>query len=297
MSEPAVLDDGKGEAGAASPERWWLLGAVVAALLAIFVGRTALAIRGYAPRLPDVFDTLIVAGAALVLLQGYGSLKRADWLAAAGLGMFLGFQLPYATLFQPFPYMDVAREAWSQGLVRALFTTVAALGGLVIARRGGPVQMQLADGAWRRALVSFGFGAVVGVPLAVLNAFANAWTQGRPWLWQNPWAAALDALQPAVFEEVVYRLALLGLLWLVLHRAWPARQAAWLAGALSLLVHAYGGHFSDEFITQPVATLVMGGVMGLIWGLPLTVLALRRNLDSAVGFHWVLDFARFWAGF
>lgn len=297
MSEPALLNDGKARDGVASPERWWVLAAVVAALLAIFVGRTALAREGYAPRLPDLFHTLIVAGSAFVLLRGYRSLRRTDWLAAAGLGMLLGFQLPYATLFQPYPYLDLVRDAWSEGLLRAVFTSVAALGGLAVMRRGGPVYLGLGDGAWLRALVSFGFGAVVGIPLAALNAFANAWTQGRPWQWQSPLAAALDALQPAVFEEVVYRLALLGLIWFVLRRVWPTRQAAWLAGLISLLVHAYGGHFSDEFITRPLATLVMGGAMGLIWGLPLTVLALRRDLDSAIGFHWMLDFARFWAGF
>lgn len=297
MSNTAPLFHSDSKRQAAAFTRWLVLGGVVVALLAIFLIRTYLARTGNPPRLPDLFDMLIVAGSALVLFSGYRSLTPTDWLVGAGLGLLLGLQLPFATLFSPFPFLDVIRDEWSQALLRGTFTTVAALGGLVIAHRGGPVGLRLAGGEWRRAITSFAFGAVVGIPLAVVNAFANAWTQGRPLQWQSLSAAAVDALQPAVFEEILFRLAFLGLVWLVLRRAWPGRQAAWLAGLLSLLVHTYGAHFSDEFLTQPLATLAMGAVMAVLWGLPLTFLALRRDLDSSVGFHWMQDFARFWAGF
>ncbi|MEZ4726947.1 MAG: hypothetical protein R3E79_07420 [Caldilineaceae bacterium] len=176
-----------------------------------------------------------------------------------------------------------------------MLTASTALGGLVIMRWGGPVRVQLALTQWRRALLSFGFGAVVGVPLAVLNAYANAWTQGRPFVWQSVGAAALDALQPAIVEEVITRLALLGILWLILRPFWPARQAVWLASGFALLIHTYG-HYSELFVTQPLMALVMGAVLSLLWGLPLTLLALRRDVESAIGFHWVQDFARFVVG-
>jgi hypothetical protein len=286
--------DAQGQA--ASPARWLALGAVVVALLAVFVLRTSVARVAGAPRLPDLFHLAIVLGSALVLFTSYRSLTRLDWLVGLGLGFLLGLQLPFTTLFSPYPFFDLDLGEWGEAFVRGASTAVAALGGLSIARRGGPVQLRLAAGDWRRSAASFVFGVLVGVPLAVLNMFANAWTQGRAFVWQSPLSAALDALQPAVFEEILYRLALLGLIWFVLQRTWPSRQAAWLAGALSLLVHTYVVHFGDEFITQPLPTLATGAVMGLIWGLPLTVLALRRDLDSATGFHWVQDFARFWAG-
>jgi hypothetical protein len=265
-------------------------------LLAVFIVRTLLAQTIGAPRLADIFQTLIVAASVLVLLRDFRSLSRKDLLVAAGLGLFLAVQLPFATLFSPFPFYDLRIDMWSQGLIRGGSATVAALGGLIIARRGGPVQVRLAHGAWRKAGSSLVFGAVIGIPLAALNVFANAWVQDRTIQWQSPLAAAVDALQPALFEEVLYRLALLGLVWLVLQRTWPHNQAAWLAGLISLLVHTYGAHYSDEFIRQPLMTLAMGAVMGLIWGLPLTLLALRRDLDSATGFHWIQYFARFWGG-
>lgn len=296
MSDGAPFAHADAREQTPAPARWLTLAALVAALLAVFVVRSYLAQTGDPPRLADLFEILIVGGSALVLLTGHRSLTRTDWLVGAGVGLFLGLQLPAAELFRPFPFLDTVRDVAGQALIRGAFAAVATLGGLVIAHRDGPVRLRLAGGEWRRALVSFAIGAAIGLPLAVLNAFANAWLQGRPFQWQNPLTAAVDALQPAVFEEVLYRLALLGLLWLVLRRSWPSRQAAWLAGLLSLLVHTYGAHYSDEFLTAPVATLTMGAAMGLIWGVPLTVLALRRDLDSAVGFHWVQDFARFWAG-
>lgn len=279
----------------AARERWLVLGAVVLALLVVFVGRTMMARSRPMPRISDILDTIVVAGSAWALVSGYRRLSRRDWLVGIGLGLLLSVQLPLATLFQPWPFFDVIHNNWLQAPIRGAYAAVAALGGLTIARRGGPVQMRLADGSWRQALLSLGAGVAVGVPLAILNAFANAWMQGRTFQWQSPVAAAMDALQPAVFEELLYRLAFLSLLWLALRRSRPQRQAVWLASLLSLLAFSYG-HFSEEFITQPLATLAMGGAMGLLWGLPITVLALRRDLDSAAGFHWVQDFARFWVG-
>jgi hypothetical protein len=146
----------------------------------------------------------------------------------------------------------------------------------------------------RKAAVSLLFGALVGIPLAIVNMFANSWTQARPFAWQNPAAAALDALQPAVFEETVYRLALLGLFWLALRPSW-GQKATWLAGAGALLVHTYA-HYDDLFITQPVMSIVVGAALALIWGVPMTLLAVRRDLESAIGFHWIQDALRFWAG-
>lgn len=296
MPDVASLHEFESKGRVSSSRRLLTLGVLVLVILAVFVGRTALARLGNAPRLFDLFDTITVAGSALVLIRGYRRLTKVDWLVGLVAGFFIAAQLPFVTLFSPYPFLGVVHGGLQQAFIRGGYTTVAALGGLAIMRMGGPVQVSLAGAGWRKGLTSFAFGAAVGTPLAVLNTFANAWTQGRSFQWQSPLTAAMDALQPAIVEDVLYRLAFLGLLWLALHRSWPQRQAAWLAGLLSLLVHAYA-HFSDEFLTQPLFALVMGSLLALIWGLPMTYLALRRDLDSSVGFHWMQDFARFWAGF
>jgi len=36
---------------------------------------------------------------------------------------------------------------------------------------------------------------------------------------------------------------------------------------------------------------------GLLFGLPMAVLQIKKNLESAIAFHWLIDFARFLFGF
>ena len=107
----------------------------------------------------------------------------------------------------------------------------------------------------------------------------------------NPLAARSTPLQPALVEEAIYRLAFLSLVCRA--AAYGERQAAWLSGVLALLVHTYY-HYSDEFLAQPLLAWD-GRVMGLVWGCR-SPCSLRRDLDAAVGFHWVQDAAAFsWA--
>lgn len=274
--------------------RWLVLGAITAALVAVFVARTAVAHSGNPPRLFDLFNVLTVAGAGAIALAGRRLLQRRDWLVAAAAGLLIAATMPLTTLFNPYPFWGIAGSRIAQGVIRGVFVGVAALGGLAIMRRGGPVLVSAAGRGAGDAAKSLIFGAVLGIPLAVANMYANAWTQSRAFAWQSVPAAALDALQPALFEEVVYRLAFLGLLWLALKPFWGAK-AVWLAGALSLLVHTYA-HYDELFVSQPIVALIMGAALAVIWGMPMTVLAVRRDLESAIGFHWVQDALRFWAG-
>jgi hypothetical protein len=50
-------------------------------------------------------------------------------------------------------------------------------------------------------------------------------SEGKPIACQNPLAALLDALQPAIVEEVIYRFALWDLLWLAMRRFDPNTAA------------------------------------------------------------------------
>ena len=268
---------------------------ISAAILLIFAGRTLLAITHNPPRLFDLFDTLTVLGSLLVLLGGFRILRLGDWVAAALLGLLVAASLPFTTLFSPYPFFGLVSADAGQAVVRGSFTLLAALGGLVILRQGGPVPFHLAGGRWRKAGQGLLTGLAVGLPLAVINVFALQFTAGRPIAWQNPLAALLDALQPAVVEEVVYRFALWGLLWMAMRKFNP-NTAAPLAGLLATLVHAFA-HFDALLVQSPLAALGMGLALTLVWGLPPFLLARRRGLESAIAFHWIQDVARFLAGF
>ncbi|HOU15065.1 MAG TPA: hypothetical protein PKZ84_18300 [Anaerolineae bacterium] len=268
---------------------------LIAGILAIFVGRTLL-VKGYnAPLLSDILMGLIALGSLGVCVTGFRHLRPGDWLAAAALGALVGVEMRFATLFSPYPFFGVMRDNTGQAFVRGSLTFIATLGGLVIMRQGGPVQLAAANGDWRKSAHDALFGLAVGLPLAALNVVALQMTAGHGILWQNPFAALLDALQPGVVEEVIYRFGAWGLLWLMLRRSLP-QQAASVAGLLALLVHNYA-HLDALLAEAPLVALGMGLVMGIVWGLPPFFLARRRSLEAAMAFHWIQDAARFLVGF
>jgi hypothetical protein len=268
---------------------------LVVGILVIFVGRTLL-VEGYnAPLLSDIFMGLVALGSLGVGVTCFRHLRPGDWLAAAALGALVGVGMRFTTLFSVYPFFGLARDNTGQAFVRGALTFIAALGGLVIMRQGGPVQLAAANGEWRKSGRDVLFGLAVGLPLAALNVAALQMTAGHGIVWQNPFAALLDALQPGVVEEVIYRFAAWGLLWLMLRRSLP-KQAASVAGLLALLVHTYA-HFDALLAEAPLIALGMGLVMGVIWGLPPFLLARRRSLEAAMAFHWIQDVARFVAGF
>jgi hypothetical protein len=266
-----------------------------AGILSLFVARTLLAARFPLPRMNDLFMVITLAGSLVILASRYEQLTTLDWLIGLGTGLFVGVTMNYATLFDPYDFWGIVQSNSGQALVRGVSVFVAMLGGLVIMHQSGPVQVRLAQGDLRKTLMSLIIGLAVGAPLAILNILALQLTRGQPVAWQSPFAALSDAFQPAIVEEVVYRFAFLGLMWMLLRRSLPG-SAGWLAGFLALFAHNFL-HFDDLWLQAPLTALGMGLVMALIWGVPPTILALRRDLESAIAFHWIQDAARFLAGF
>ncbi len=268
---------------------------LLAAIITIFLARALLASSIPAPRTFEIFDTLTVIGAFFVVLKSYRNLRRGDWIIALTLGAAIGVGMLFASLFSPYPFLGIVRDKIGQAWVRGSFTFLATLGGLAIMRQGGPVQLHAANGNWRATSRGILLGLAIGLPLAVLNVFALQITQGQSIQWQNPMTAVLDAFQPGVVEEVLYRFAFWGLLWLTLRSSLP-QQAVWLSGSLAMLTHTYS-HFDDLFIQSPLTALGMGAALALLWGLPPLILARRRGLESAIAFHWIQDAARFLMGY
>lgn len=275
--------------------RWAPLFLLTAGIVAIFILRTLLAVHFEVPRLSDLFNSLTVLGSLIIAIKYRRSLRSMDWITAFVLGSLVAAGMLFASLFSPYPFFNIIRGNSGQALLRGFFTFAAALGGLAIMRQGGPVVLQAANKAWKKSTQGIYLGLAVGLPLAVLNVFALRFTTGQGVSWQNPGAALLDAFQPAVVEEVIYRFALWGLLWLALRTSLP-KQAGALAGLLALVVHNYG-HFDDLLIQAPLAALGMGLALGIVWGLPPFFLARRRGLESAIAFHWIQDVTRFLTGY
>lgn len=271
------------------------LATIIIIPLVIFIGRTWLASSSQMPILFDLFDTLTLLGALWVLFRHYRNLTKADWITAFGLGLLIGVLMLFASLFNPYPFFWTVQDRAIQAVIRAGYTTLAALGGLVVMRQGGPVQFHIPALEWRKVGPSLLAGLFVGIPLAGVNVIALKLTQGQAISWQPAGAAFLDALLPGVVEEVIYRFAAWGILWMLLNKSLSGKKV-WVSGLLATFIHSFA-HFSDLFVEAPLVGLGMGLGIGLIWGLPPLLLARKRGLEAAISFHWMVDAVRFLTGF
>ena len=116
----------------------------------------------------------------------------------------------------------------------------------------------------------FGLGAAISIPLAFLNVFY--FSLSRQISVGNVVYSAAFAMKPAIAEEVGFRFFLLVIPYEMLH-------------------------YPDLFVESPGWAMVMCILGAVIFGFPMALLMKRRNLQMAIGMHWLIDFVRFAAGF
>lgn len=138
-------------------------------------------------------------------------------------------------------------------------------------------------------------GTLAALPLTVINNlyfYLNAGTIR----WQNPFFSAFEALSPAIHEEIVFRFFVFALVLNLLKSSTSPRWAMVIAVFLAVVPHSLN-HLPDLFLVNPVMGLVMLTATSLLFGLPMALLQIRKNLEAAIAFHWFIDFARFFFGF
>ena len=269
----------------------WLVPVLVyISILSIFVVRTLLAYIFFMPSLFEIFNILVLILSGVVLTYYYRTLTQIDFIVVTIVAIILGLTVTFTSFYPLLPLSgSILLSIGHAGSFAIIFAA-----GLALAHQGGPVQLAIVEndshGAWKGVLI----GLLIGFPFALVNAFAFSMMQGQSFVFQDPFLSGIDALQPGIVEEVVYRLTFLNIIWSVLRKYVPDRAVS-LAALLALLVHNYA-HLSDLFMVQPIFAVVYGAVILLLFGLPMTVLAVKRNLESAISFHWIVDFVRFLVG-
>jgi hypothetical protein len=138
-------------------------------------------------------------------------------------------------------------------------------------------------------------GILFALPLAALNNlyfYLNSGSvQFKPLL-----ASALEALSPAIHEEIIFRFFILALVLYLLRYHLPDRRVTAVAVFLAVIPHSLN-HLPELFLQNPLMGLVMLIATSLLFGLPMALLQIKKDLGSAIAFHWFIDFARFWFGF
>jgi hypothetical protein len=56
-------------------------------------------------------------------------------------------------------------------------------------------------------------------------------------------------------------------------------------------------HLPDLFLDNPLMAVAMLVATSLLFGLPMALLQVKRSFETAVAFHWFIDFIRFWFGY
>jgi hypothetical protein len=138
------------------------------------------------------------------------------------------------------------------------------------------------------ALRGFGRGILIAIPWALGLVVLGA-ASGESWV--QRWWQPLTAIQPGIAEEAWGRVLLIPLLFVIFSRVARTRIALTVAVVVAAYWFAYlhtSGGMEAVFSTLMTGTL---------FALPVSYLWLRRGLETAIGFHFWLDFCKFVAAY
>jgi hypothetical protein len=135
-------------------------------------------------------------------------------------------------------------------------------------------------GRYGKALGSFLWGCLLFVPLGLINAASGSPGTGITWV-THPWMPFSLPWFSGIAEEVWFRLFLVSLCYLLLRPAFSKRPALAVVSAVLFSAIIFGlGHDRtlDKFLTT-----------GLLYGLPMAVVFVRRDWEHAVGAHYMVN--------
>lgn len=264
---------------------WLGVGAIAAVYAGLYVLNYWLPLQGtnYTTRIWDWSQSALMLAAAMVIARSWAGLTRRVVLTGFALGLASGLS----------HYLSDPSVWWN--LWQGLGTWACYLGGVLLFQ-GHPAPRVA---AFEAPPVDIGRSLLLGIalatPLAVVNNLYFSLTGGAI-TFQSPLVSAWAAVSPGVHEEVIFRFFVLALC-LTLLRGTTARRPAMIAAVLLAVVPHSLNHLPDLFLAQPLSGLILLLATSLLFGLPMALLQLRRNLETAISFHWFIDAIRFLFGY
>ncbi len=175
------------------------------------------------------------------------------------------------------------------GALQFLLVPTSLLAGWAILRHTGLYQENVGtsrflDRGGGAALGAFLAGVLISLPWAFLNVLSGGANQDT---WVHAWWQTLIAIQPGISEEAWARILLVPLLFLLFRRVSQPRPA--FTAALFVVaywfayIHTQGGL---EGIPSAV-------ILGTLFSLPVSYLCFYRDLETAIGWHFAVDFIKF----
>ena len=128
---------------------------------------------------------------------------------------------------------------------------------------------------------------LISLPWAITNILLG----GAQDTWVKAWWQPVVALQPGIAEEAWGRVLMVSLLFLVFRLAARPR----VAFTVALFLASYW--FAYLHTSMDLNGLVSTILLGTLYALPVAYLCLFRDLETAMGWHFFVDFVRFAAAF
>jgi hypothetical protein len=236
------------------------------------------------------FLTLAIVG-LLLAVRYRRSLVPGDLLAplflAALVWLAIQAQYWYNDWTPSIPYYDPTFNAVEVFLV--------SLGAVGLLKAHDVLRFRLSGNDLAAAGRSLGLGVLLGVPFAILNVLLFVFVNGKRIVPEDVLTGAIMALKPAIMEEMAFRLLFMGLAMVVLMKFLPRNVAIASAIFMAIVFHS-AAHIPDLLMTNPPIALAMVVVTSLLFGLPMALLAYKKDIETAIGFHWVIDAVRFSLG-
>lgn len=277
-----------------TPKGLGVISAVILAYAAIFALSYPLAQHSDAPLLGVIVSgpaallylTFSVLGGLLVI-KNRREIGMRDALVAAGLAGLVWASVEYRYLFHGWtPVIPFYEPTFN-----ALEVFLMALGSLTL-RKTRFVKSSLAEGDHRKAGRSMATGLLLGVPFALINLAFFVFLYGQGLGVGDILYGGVNALRPAILEEVAFRLFFMGVSMSLLTKHASHAIAVRASIAMAVLFHSLP-HVYELLPVDPLMALATVLVSSVLFGMPMAVLAYRRDIEASISFHWTIDAIRF----
>jgi hypothetical protein len=242
-----------------------------------------LAHTNYTTRIWDwTLITLSIGAGVVITVQWRAIRSRSVWIGGA-LGLVSGLS----------KYLNDPSLPWT--VIEGIAVWLTFIAGMLLFQRLNKHSITAFLPPWTQTVRSLGIGILFAIPLAVLNNMYFYLQNGTP-QFRNILVSSAEALSPGIHEEIVFRYFILALCFTLLQHSSHRRLVIAAGVALAVIPHSLL-HLPDLFLENPGMALGLLAATSLLFGLPMAILQIRRNLETAIAFHWFIDFIRFVFGF
>ncbi len=148
---------------------------------------------------------------------------------------------------------------------------------------------------FKKILKSFGLGVLYAIPFAVINNLAIYFSNGQtyPLKISRIIPCAWSALAPGISEEIIFHFFLLAFATALFKGKIDEKKSTKILVYFLLVVPHCLIHLPTIFIENPSMALFILAFTSILFGFPMAWLVKNKNLQTAIVFHWFIDFIRF----